>query len=178
MDKTDESYIDDLNERVRLHVKVGWLQVEYEGAASHISEEVTGLVDHVLSTRNQETSAIPIENPRVDNANDVEQQAQTPVILSTSTIATILGAETGSELALAAAAKISLMDGREELKRQAILDEMRLAPAFYKKTFSNNLTKSLGRLVKQDRLRLTGPEVYAISAKEKASLKQKLDDGP
>jgi hypothetical protein len=51
---------------------------------------------------------------------------------------------------------------------------MRTAPAHFKETFVNNLSKYLTGLTKADRLRLVAADTYALSSKERQDLETKL----
>jgi hypothetical protein len=94
--------------------------------------------------------------------------------LSTDTIATVLGAKSGPDLIIAAAANLHFVQGTQRFSRQQLTAEMRTAPAHFKDTFLNNLSKYLTGLTKSDRLRLVASDTYAISSKERHELETKL----
>jgi hypothetical protein len=94
--------------------------------------------------------------------------------LSTDTIATVLGAKSGPDLIIAAAANLHFVQGSQRFSRQQLTAEMRTAPAHFKETFLNNLSKYLTGLTKVDRLRLVASDTYAISSKERQDLEAKL----
>ncbi len=96
--------------------------------------------------------------------------------LSTDTIATILGANSGPEVAIAAAANLHFSQGKQRFSRHELIAEMRTAPAHFKETFVNNFTKYLSTLTKADRLRLVAQGTYALSSKERQQLESKLKD--
>ena len=161
---------DEPKQTIRMRVKLSWLELEYEGPASQVPERVIPLLNHMLEAGAQNVSPLDQE----DDHGTAKQQGtkKGPVSLGQSTdiIASKLSAKTGADLALAASAKLLFVDGQEQFSRKEILREMRLAPAFYKGTYSNNLTSSLETLVKSDRLRLIGPDRHTISAKERERL--------
>jgi hypothetical protein len=94
--------------------------------------------------------------------------------LSTDTIATVLGAKSGPDLIIAAAANLHFVQGKQRFSRQQLTAEMRTAPAHFKETFLNNLSKYLTGLTKGDRLRLVASDTYAISSKERQELEAHL----
>lgn len=96
--------------------------------------------------------------------------------LSTDTIANVLGAKSGSDLIMAAAANLYFVKGKQKFTRQELTAEMRTAPAHYKETFLNNLSKYLTALTRIDRLRLVASDTYAISSKERQELEAKLTE--
>jgi hypothetical protein len=93
---------------------------------------------------------------------------------STDTIATVIGAKSGADLILAAAAHLHFAQGKQKFSRQDLTNEMRSAPAHFKETFVNNLSTYLTGLTKADRLRLVGAHTYALSNKERQDLETKL----
>ncbi|WP_440641198.1 hypothetical protein ACSHT2_08665 [Bradyrhizobium sp. PUT101] len=94
--------------------------------------------------------------------------------LSTDTIANILGAESGADLIIAAAAQIHFVQNKQRFTRKEITAEMRTAPAHFKEAFLNNLSKYLAGLTKADRLRLVAADTFALSSKERQDLQAKL----
>ena len=169
--------MDESKDRIRVRLKVNWLEIEYEGAPAHFREHVVDLVDHILSTPVENAVPISAQDRAIGHAADISGHAPSPADLSTSTIASVLSVKTGSELVLAASAKLLLVDEKTQFTRKDILNEMRDAPGYYKKTYASNLTKSLDALLKADRLRTTGSGVYALSAKEEESLRAMLREG-
>lgn len=93
---------------------------------------------------------------------------------STNTIARLLNAKSASDLVIAAAAHLTLMQKKERLSRQELLDEMKKASSFFKSSYVNNLSNSLKVLVNADRLRLLAPDTYGLSHKERTTLEKIL----
>jgi hypothetical protein len=94
--------------------------------------------------------------------------------LSTDTIATIIGATSGPDLIIAAAAHLHFALGKTTFSRHELTSQMRSAPSHFKSTFVNNLSAYLTGLTRADRLRLSGHDVYALSNKERQDLEAKL----
>lgn len=94
--------------------------------------------------------------------------------MTTSTIAAKIRADSGRDLIRAAAAKLELVDGRASYTRQELLGEMQTATSYYKKTYSNNLSGYLNRLVRDDKLREVSKDTYALASGESSSLKNAL----
>ena len=162
---------------LRVRLRVSWLEIEYEGSPEHIRDHVFELVDHVSSAQFEDARPISIGDSVGSLRTDSSSHTKSSSDLSTSTIASILSAKTGTQLALAASAKLRISDGKPQFVRKDILDEMKSAPAYYKRTYSSNLTKSLDSLVKADQLRTIGAGVFALSAKEEERLRPMLDEG-
>jgi len=96
------------------------------------------------------------------------------VKLSTDTIATIVGASSGPDLVIAAAAHLHFSEGKSTFTRRELITQMRSAPSHYKATFLNNLSSYLTGLTRADRLRLSGTDIYALSNRERQNLEAKL----
>lgn len=165
------------DEKTRLRVKLGAAEIEYEGGERFLKEEVMPTVEKMLELV-QERTELQRSVPAVIH----ESAANAPLHLpnrsgpshSTNTIATLLGASTGGDLVIAAAARLILIEAKDTFNRAELLKEMQSATTFYKQTMSNNLTKTLKGLAKEDRLRLVSANTYSLSHKERQTLEQKL----
>ena len=93
---------------------------------------------------------------------------------STDTIATIIGATSGRDLIIAAAAQLYFVQGKATFTRHELIAQMREAPAHFKRTFINNMSSYLASLTRADRLRSSGNYTYALSNKERQDLDAKL----
>ena len=156
----------------KIKIKMGPIEIEYEGSEKFLKDELPELLQAVSSL--YKDSGITL-----DNANTTEQPSATPTLKkgvqgTTSAIAGKLGCKSGSELIIAAAARLTFALDREIFSRQDILAEMKTASAYHKKTYVNNLSKYLNSLVKDQTLLETAKDTYALDAKTKHSLEAKL----
>lgn len=94
--------------------------------------------------------------------------------LSTDTIANLMNASSGPDLVIAAAGHLHLVQSKSTFTRRELTAEMRSAPSHYKATYLNNMSSYLAGLTRADRLRLSGPDVYALSSRERQNLEAKL----
>lgn len=159
------------NDTAKIRLKIGQLEIEYEGKESFLQDGLLNLMKKVVSFYAENKASIPAAPAPAPATNDL---ASVALDHSTNTIATILGVKTGPELVVAASAHLTLVQGKDRFNRKELLTEMQTAASFYKSSYGNNLSKYLDRLVKADRLRLVGKNTYAISATEKQSLDAKL----
>ena len=146
---------------------MGDLEIEYEGAATFLTSELLALVREAASLHAEgiaPASDDEAEPPKTDSSG------QSSVNLSMATVATRLNAKTGPELAIAAAAFLTICQGRDVFPRKDILATMRAAPAHYKKAMGGNLSGSLTSLLKQKRLNETAGDKYALTVAEKERL--------
>lgn len=162
------------NDTAKIRLKMGQLEVEYEGKPSFLQDGLFNLLEKMIGFYTEHKAAIPAEPPPAQT-NDAGSTGSTGELdHSTNTIATILGAKTGSDLVVAASARLTLVQGKDRFSRKELRTEMQTAASFHKATYNNNLSKYLDGLIKADRLRLVGKDSYAISANEKKTLEAKL----
>ena len=93
---------------------------------------------------------------------------------TTDTIATLIGATSGPDLIIAAAAHLHFTQGKATFTRHELTVQMRSAPSHFKSTFVNNLSAYLAGLTRADRLRLLGNDTYALSNRERQELESRL----
>lgn len=156
-------------EKARIRVKVGQIEIEYEGDPAFLKTDFIETMKEVVELREKHPTA-GLASPTAPSV--------VPVIgnttLTTDTIATILKAEKGADLVMSAAARLHFAMAKLQFTRQEIIDEMRTAPGYFKESYVANLSNYLNTLTKADRLRLTGTDTYSISVKEKAALEAKI----
>lgn len=143
------------------HVKIGIgaISVEYEGEQKFIENGLMALVERVI----ERAGHVPSVDKRV--------RAEVSTLdMSTNTVAQMISVKTGSDLALAAIAKINLVKGQNTAARQDILDEMREASTFFKETYVSNLSAYLVTLVRSKRVNLVAKSTYALAAGERKRL--------
>ena len=164
------------DEKTRFRVKRGAAEIEYEGGTQFLKEEIMPTVDKILEmVESRAELQRPMPMLQIDNSTEMLNSTTTVEVLhSTNTIATMLGAKSASDLAIAAVAQLSFVQKKERLSRQEILDEMKSATSFFKSTYVNNHSNSLKVLTKGDRLRLLAPDTYGLSHKARKELEKLL----
>ena len=159
-----------MNSRIRL--RMGDIEVEYEGSEDFIKSELLTLVSQVATLyRESDIGARPMG---LAPAAEETLPPASGVSLSTSTIASRLTSETGPDLTIAAAAHLTLVKGLSSFTRQQLLGEMRSATAYYETSYWTNLTSYLGRLVESGHLVQSAKDTYALSADKKQELESTL----
>lgn len=170
--------------KTNLWVKLGAAEIRYEGSETFLKDEVMpNIVERILEMVHEraelqkpppvmqiEGQKAPLQSP-APAGNDSLQQRQD---LSTTTIATLIGTEKAGDLAIAAAAHLISVKGAQSATREEILAEMRGATAFFKASMVNNLSNTLKKLVRDDRLRLVASDTYSLSHKERQAIEAKL----
>lgn len=120
---------------------------------------------------------LALDVPATIVRNQNPQQNSVPGELrnySTDTIANIIGANSGRDLIIAAAAHLHFSQGKATFTRQELTAQMRAAPSHFKSTYVNNLSAYLASLTRSDRLRLSGTDTYALSNRERQDLDARL----
>ena len=160
------------NQMSKIRIKVGSTEVEFEGSEEYMKQELPSLLELLTESAMTDTEADEAEEAEVlEPSGDPGKQR---LELTTNTIAVKLGAKTGTDLALAACTHLSLVKGADSFLRKHILGEMRLATNFYKRSYAANLSSYLKTLVANSKILEVAEDKYALDAKEKGNLEQKL----
>jgi hypothetical protein len=145
----------------RIKLTLGNLHIEYEGEQEFIESSLLTLASGLLELAERV--------PAVESVPGTAAQ-KSKIDLSTNTIAGIISVKTGSDLALAAIARINIVKGQPTAARQEILDEMREASTYFRDGYAGNLSSYLDTLVKGRKVNLASKGNYALSASERARL--------
>lgn len=162
-----------MNSKIR--IKIGPIEVEYEGSESFLKEELPDLLTTVsdLYTKSN-LSGVRIPGGAEEPSADAPSLAPPGVQGTTGTLAAKLQVKSGPELLLAGAARLTFVSGKETFSRQQIIDEMKSASAYYKKSYLNNLSKYLNSLIKDGKLLEPSQGMYALSAASKTDLGNRI----
>ena len=162
------------DDTAKIRLKIGQLEVEYEGRASFLQDGLFNLMEKMVGFYAEHKASI-LAAPLPAQTNGAGPTGSLGELgHSTNTIAGHLDVKTGPGLVIAAAAHLGLVEKKNTFTRQEINDEMKSATTYYKESMSGNLSKSLDTLVRDKRLNQTAKGVYALSATEKKALGTKL----
>lgn len=154
----------------KIRIKMGAIEVEYEGSEQFLKEELPELLSAV--SKLYKSSALEANNAAT--GSDAGSGKSTEVVGTTGTLAAILGGGSGPDLALSAAARLTFGLKKEKFIRKEILVEMQSASAYFKPSYSSNLTNILNGLVKDKKLMESAKDTYSLSADSRKSLGAKL----
>lgn len=165
----------------KLRIKMGVVEVEYEGAEDFSKDELLAIISKVADLRGGAGGGSGGESNGGGSGDDLSAGG-TPVNAgstgqiqgTTATLAAKLKANSGTELILAACARFTFVLGQPEIKRKQILDEMRSASGYYKNSYADNLTKYLRTLVKSGALIEPSQGAYALGANKREQLEKQL----
>ena len=155
----------------KIRIKMGEVEVEYEGSEAFLKKELASILDAVAKLH---SAGEHVTTSKKHESRDSGRRNVARNDVSTSVIATKLGSKTGPNLILAAGGKLTLVDGQETFSRDSILTEMRSASAFYKRTYVNNMTVYLKSLVKNGLLNEFGGEKYSLSGSGRTKVESAL----
>jgi hypothetical protein len=159
----------------KLRLKIGPIEVEHEGSDEFPSEKALTFIEQVLKLMKANNIKIETKMELPAAAADESKGVSTGGIQGTcTTIAAKIGGGSGPDLVMVAAARLTFVLGQSTFSRQNILEEMKTAAGYYKKNFSNNLSKYLQGLVKSGKLNETATDTYSLSENAKKELEGKL----
>ena len=157
----------------KIKIKMGSIEVEYEGSESFLKEELPLILKAVSDL--YQTAGIEISPAEsVTNPSTPQTQSTNSLVGTTSSIAGKLSVKSGTDLIMASAARLTFGLNKEKFSRKDIHTEMKSASAYYKNSHGANLTKYLNTLVKDGTLLETSSGIYAISAQKATALKSRL----
>lgn len=166
----------------KIKLKVGSMELEYEGDPSFL----TGGIEALLVTMGSLVGKVPDDPPpatdpaaQVQPANGSGSDGGTPAAsgafnFSTNTIAAHLEAKSGASLIICAMAQIELVQKKTSSTRTEILTEMKNATTYYTETMRSNLSSSLSNLLKAKRINQIAKDTYALSAGERKQVEAKV----
>lgn len=153
----------------KIKIKLGPIEVEYEGSEKFLKEELPELiktVSELYKTSNIKTeSTDPSLNP----------PGKSPSLkITTGSIAAKIGCKNGPDLIMAACTSLTLVQKTENFTRKQILDEMKKATGFYKSSYNANLSQNLQQLVKDQKIIETSSGYYCLDAKVSIDMEKML----
>lgn len=154
----------------RIRIKMGQIEVEYEGSHAFLKEDLLALLSAVVDLKQKAGGAdLESEHGGVDELKKKDKAAAT-VTGTVGALAAKLNVSSGPDLIIAAAAKLTFVDGAETFSRPQLLTSIKTASNYYKKTYNNNLSAYLKTLQADQRLTEPSTNNFALTAAEKKKL--------
>lgn len=163
----------------KIKIKMGPIEIEYEGSEAFLKEELPALLSAVSDLYKESgiteaaVNAEPDPVPAV-SVTSATEKTTSPLQATTGTIAARLGVKSGPELALAAAARLTLSLEIESFSRSQLLEEMKSASAYFKQSYNKNLSSILTRLLKDGKLFETAKNTYSLSAAQRSNMEARV----
>ena len=159
----------------KIRFKIGQLEIEYEGREYFLKNDLSNLLNEMVGF-SKEHSATQFADTSPYSKEDVTSTDKDYGLdFSTTTFASRMKATTGTDLAMAASAHLTLVKGKKTFTRADIRTEMKEATSYYKTSMTSNLSASLKSLVKSNHLNETASGTYALTANEKDRIEKLLD---
>lgn len=161
----------------KIKIKLGAIEVEYEGSESFLKEELPALLAAVSdlyqrsSSLNNPVSSLAAPSSVVDSNGSAEKPK---IEMTTGSIAARLQVKSGPELIMAAAARLSLVEGLDSFSRKRLIEQMRSATAYFKPAYVSNLSASLNGLLKGSKLNEPSKDHYALTASSENELRARI----
>jgi hypothetical protein len=163
----------------KVKIRVGDLEIEYEGSERFLKEEFPVLLENV-STLFQARIAVTGTSGQVAKEGDVlmsnESNTQRKIQGTTNTIASRLGVKTGPDLIIAAAAHLTFVKSLDRFDKKDLLEQAQSVSSFSDQSVCRNFSSYLSRLVKSGRISEVSKDVYALTMQERQKLEEKLSN--
>lgn len=155
----------------KIRIKMGAIEVEYEGSEQFLKKEVPVLLSTVSKLHAESGSTAGAEPIVLDSGAG---NGNGKVKGTTGTIAGKLACKSAPELIIAAAAHLALVGNKAEFSRKELLDQMKSASGYYKASMTNNMGNYVNNRVKAGELVEVRKGHYALSPKKLADLRTTL----
>jgi len=161
----------------KLQLRAGDVELVYESDAPIAVSDVR---DFILQVQDlAQAIGQPVPQTTFDNEEEVSVQPKplmlehSKVDLHLNTIADRLSVKNSADLAIAAAAYLQLVEGKESFTRREWLAAMQTATNFYNQNMSSNFSKTVGRL-NGSKVNQLSNDKFALKSTELADLRGKL----
>jgi hypothetical protein len=160
-----------------IKLKLGSLELEAEGPEEFLKTEVPNFLKLAVETYGQipaTTIAPPANGKPHINGNSGGPARSGNLQGTTETIAAKLGVRKSTDLAVAAAARLAFVEGKDSFTHDEILGEMRTAKAYFKSHHGVNLRRTLRGLVKDGVLNGIAADTFAFSAGSRTDIEGRI----
>ena len=159
----------------KIKIKIGSIEIEYEGNEGYLKDELPDLIDKLVALKGDDEFEKEELNTNEEPKADSKTSSSTQIQMSSNSIAAKMGVNSGPDLILVACAHLTFVQGKDTFHRSDILNEMKTASNYYKQTHNKNLSQGLKSLVGNDKLIERTKDTFALSANQKKSIKSKLN---
>jgi hypothetical protein len=153
----------------KFRMQVRGVQIEWEGEASFLKDEIPTIVEKVVNAVRQ----LP-DHDASENESASAESKKTSRKFTTATMASKTKPESASQLFITALAKLQLSDGLDPASRNRIHDEMKTVSSVYNPNMLGNLTKTIKLLMDNGSINEPATGEYSLSPAKLAELKAKV----
>ncbi len=156
----------------KLRLKVGPIEIEYDGDIRGANADVMALVEAAADVYRRKGLA---NGDRVPRTIDVPPETgRLRISGSAASIASRLNCISGPELIIAAAAWLTFVEGEEWFEATQLLAVMKQASAHYALGYEDTLADDIRGLVRSGKLEEISEDLYTLSAMMRRQLQQTL----
>lgn len=144
---------------------MGAIEVEYEGTEEFLRDHLPDF----LTTISELHAGSGERDAYDEQADEPRDNGKSPASIygTTATLAGKLKCTSGPDLAIAAAARLTLGVHQDSFTRQNIHAEMKSARSYYKQNMTSNLSKILEGLVKAGKFNEISKDTYSLAQTER-----------
>jgi len=157
----------------KIRIKMGPMEIEYEGSEDFLKTELPSLIT-VVSTLYKQSGLASTGGGTNITESHKGQAGGSKLQMTTASIAANLQSKSGSDLVLAACAKLDFGLGNASYTRDQINSEMKSASGYYKTSYTSNLSNYLQTLVKEGELNEQATDTYALTPDARTKMAQRL----
>ena len=156
---------------IKIHLKMSKIEFEYEGDNSFLKNELSSFLKEMSAHNDSLLANLPKDSEDIPDSETTGTKAD----ISIATIASRIGVGKAPDLIIAAAVYLTFVAGKEKFSRKDLLETMKGATAYYKRSILSNLSSNLARLVANKRLNETSSGTYALTSTERDAAKRLFD---
>lgn len=147
----------------KIRIRLGSIEVEYEGAHEYLNDDLPKLLGTIVELREKVGDLEGTDGGGGEGDKVTSKKVQAGTVAA---IAAKLNATKGPDLIIAAAAKLTFVDGQTSFARKALLEAMQSAKNYYKQSYGSNFSQYLKRLVGDNKLTEPSTDHFALTAPE------------
>lgn len=161
----------------KLHLRAGDVELSYETDTPIAVSDVRDFISQVQDLA--QAVGQPVMNPTDDDDAPAGAAAKplliehTKVDLHLNTIADRLAVKNAADLAIAAAAFLQIVEGKESFTRREWLTAMQTATNFYNQNMSGNFSKTVSRLT-GSKINQLSNDRFALKSNDLSDLRNRL----
>lgn len=164
----------------RIRVKMGQIEIECEGSEKFLEKELVSILSAIsdfYQSAPSELKQAQVSDPiSVPNTEKNTQQSAQNFDLAINSVATKLGATKGSDLLLAAMARLTFGENKDVFSDAEIKAELKLATQHKSATALKHFTVYMKSLCGAEKIYDKGSAGFALSANTRQELSAQLKD--
>ena len=165
-----------MKEKILVKFTMNQISIECEASEEFVTTSLPKLVSTLASGfRDCLNTATYTDSKDQSKLGDSNLTQNKIAEMSMNSLAAKIGVNSGANLVLCACAHLDLIQNTPSFDRRQILDNMKNAIHYFKKSMSSNLSKYLSGLVKKGELIETSQGKYTLSASKNEEILLILD---